>query len=177
MCTCVWQIKKCYHTMKSSGVACPHVQWPHIACSFWMRIHSLACFGFFHHQIVTSHPCCVQCLSAVSSAAWFYLLHEMSPGLRNWVTYLPEKRGALSSHPTWTVSLVTPPKQMPSLALAQTTQETLSEPHVGELRRRPSWTLTVGTLFSNVGNETHTNTSTQCWKHIRWCFPHISTHE
>lgn len=104
-----------------------------------------------------------ECLSQVSSLGLFYLLHKTSPEQRSWVTSLPDKRSVYLAVIPWAASLVSLPKQMPSLALAQTTQETCSESHTGELERTAR-SLATGGLFFNLGNKTHTNVSTQCHK-------------
>ena len=140
---------------KSTRVARSHANRPQIACSLWM-VHQLADFGFFYHHIANSHPCSLQ-----SFWVWCHL-QACFTCCKKKVSWA----GKLGDQSSWQekcvpndTTLVTVSKQMPAVALAQTTQETLPEPHDGELERRPSWTLTVGSLFSIVGNRTHPNLS------------------
>lgn len=114
-------------------VACPHANWPQMACSRWM-IHQWADFWFLllHYQFLPL--LLAEFLNLVSSLGLFYSLYKNVSRAR-WP--IPTKEGCTrqsSSRPL----LVTLPQQMPAAVLAPTTLQG---------------------LFSTVGNGTHPHPS------------------
>ena len=109
-------------------VACPHANWPQMACSLWM-IQQWADFWFLllHYQFLPL--LLAEFLNLVSSLGLFYSLYKNV----SWARWpIPTKEGCIwqsSSRPL----LVTLPQQMPAAVLAPTTLETRPEPHDGEL--------------------------------------------
>ena len=138
-----------FRACESMTVACPHANWPQMACSRWM-IHQWADFWLLLSHYQFSPLLLAEVLNLVPSLGLFCM--KMSPGQgdQSW------QKCALSSllpDP----SLVTLPQQMPAAVGLDHPGDTPWATRWGA--RESSWTRSVGGLFSLVGNGTHPHLS------------------
>lgn len=134
-------------------VACPHANWPQMACSLWM-IHQWADFWFLllHYQF--SPLLLAEFLNLVSSLGLFYSLYKNV----SWARWpIPTKEVCTRQSSSQPLPGETAPADASCCLGPNRPGDTPWATRRGA--RESSWTLNVGGLFSIVGNGTHPHQS------------------